>query len=110
MEYLKIAYDLLKHPLKQFIADQLPDWIIIDMMPYWMVDIARENKVPLIHFSIFSAVAYVFLCHPGVLGWRWSKRLRPSWDERIYGENASGSLDGERIFGIRMDVELSRDA
>ncbi|KAJ6675317.1 UDP-GLYCOSYLTRANSFERASE 91A1-LIKE [Salix viminalis] len=76
MEYLKIAYDLLKHPLKQFIADQLPDWIIIDMMPYWMVDIARENKVPSIHFSIFSAAM------------------------RIYGENASGITDGERIFRI----------
>lgn len=67
IEYLKAAYDLLQHPLKQFIADQLPDWIIIDMIPYWMVDIARENKVPLIHFSVFSAVAYVFLGHPECL-------------------------------------------
>ncbi|KAJ6722989.1 GLYCOSYLTRANSFERASE [Salix koriyanagi] len=126
IEYLKIAYDLLKHPLKQFIADQLPDWIIIDMMPYWVVDIARENKVPLILFSIFPAVAFVFLGHPECLVGDGQKRLRPSWmsmtskpewvdfpssvayrnDEAvgvfkgIYGENASGITDGERVFRI----------
>jgi UDP:flavonoid glycosyltransferase YjiC (YdhE family) len=127
IEYLKIAYDLLQHPLKQFIADQLPDWIIIDMIPYWMVEIAREKKVPLIHFSVFSAVAYVFLGHPEcLLVGDGQKRLRPSWTsmtskpewvdfpssvayrnheavgvfEWIYKGNASGITDGERVSKI----------
>lgn len=127
IEYLKIAYDLLQHPLKQFIADQLPDWIIIDMIPYWMVEIAREKKVPLIHFSVFSAAAYVFLGHPDcLLVGDGQKRLRPSWTsmtskpewvdfpssvayrnheavgvfEWIYKGNASGITDGERVSNI----------
>ncbi|KAJ6722991.1 UDP-GLYCOSYLTRANSFERASE 91A1-LIKE [Salix koriyanagi] len=112
IEYLKIAYDLLKHPLKQ--------------LPYWMVDIAREIKVPLIHFSVFSAVVFVFLGHPECLVGDGQKRLRPSWtsmtskpewvdfpssvayrnDEAVgvfegfYGENASGITDGERVSRI----------
>ncbi|KAF9686378.1 hypothetical protein SADUNF_Sadunf03G0152400 [Salix dunnii] len=123
IEYLKIAYDLLKHPLKQFIADQLPDWIIIDVIPYWMVDIARENKIALILFSVASAVALVFLGHPERLVGAGQKRLRPSWTsmtskpewvdfpssvayrndeavgvfEGIHGENASGITDVERV-------------
>jgi len=36
-------------------------------MPYWMVEIAKKNKVPLILFSVFSAVAYVFLGYPECL-------------------------------------------
>uniref|UniRef100_A0A6N2JWN1 Uncharacterized protein n=1 Tax=Salix viminalis TaxID=40686 RepID=A0A6N2JWN1_SALVM len=84
IEYLKIAYDLLKHPLKQFIADQLPDWIIIDVIPYWMVDIARENKIPLILFSVSSAAAFVFLGHPRCLIGDGQKRLRPSWMSTIH--------------------------
>ncbi|KAJ6400623.1 hypothetical protein OIU84_016130 [Salix udensis] len=122
IEYLKIAYDLLKHPLKQFIADELPDWIIIDMMPYWMVDIARENKVPLIHFTAFCAAANVFLGHPERIVGDGQKRLsmtsKPEWVdfpssvayrndeavsafEGIYGENASGITDVERVSRIQ---------
>ncbi|KAJ6722990.1 UDP-GLYCOSYLTRANSFERASE 91A1-LIKE [Salix koriyanagi] len=125
IDYLKIAYDLLKHPLKQFIADQLPDWIIIDMMPYWMVDIARENKVSLIHFTVLCAAACVFLGHPERIAGDDQKRLtesthmtsKPEWVdfpssvayrndeavdafEGIYGENASGITDVERVTRI----------
>jgi len=32
-----------------------------------MVEIAKKNKVPLILFSVFSAVAYVFLGYPECL-------------------------------------------
>ncbi|KAJ6346759.1 hypothetical protein OIU76_003440 [Salix suchowensis] len=90
-----------------------------------MVDIARENKIPLILFSVSSAAAFVFLGHPRCLVGDGQKRLRPSWTsmtskpgwvdfpssvayrndeaigvfEGIYGENASGITDGERLIG-----------
>ncbi|XP_048422166.1 soyasaponin III rhamnosyltransferase-like [Pyrus x bretschneideri] len=52
---LKIAYDLLQKPIKQFIADRLPDWIITDFAAHWVVEIGREYGVPLVYFSVFSA-------------------------------------------------------
>ncbi|KAF2291151.1 hypothetical protein GH714_020389 [Hevea brasiliensis] len=123
---LKIAYDLLQHPLKQFVADQRPDWIVIDLISHWMVDIARENKVPLLYFSVFSASSYLFLGHPRCLAGDSQKKLRPSWEsmtsppewvdfpssvayrkyeaigafEWIYGTNASGISDAERVAKI----------
>ena len=80
IEYLKIAYDLLQHPLKQFVIEQQPDWIIIDIIPHWMVEIARENKIPLLYFSVVSASACLFLGHPECLAGDTQKKLRPSWE------------------------------
>ncbi|KAJ6423522.1 hypothetical protein OIU84_024478 [Salix udensis] len=91
------------------------------MMPYWMVDIARENKVSLIHFTVFCAAANVFLEHPERIVGDGQKRLgmasKPEWVdfpssvayrndefvgafEGIYGENASGITDVERVSRI----------
>ncbi|CAJ1950197.1 unnamed protein product [Sphenostylis stenocarpa] len=57
IQYLKLAYDHLQHGVKQFVADQLPDWIICDFSPYWIVDIAQEFQVKLIFFNVFSSPA-----------------------------------------------------
>ncbi|XP_031257829.1 putative UDP-rhamnose:rhamnosyltransferase 1 [Pistacia vera] len=61
IQYLKIAYDLLQHPFKQFVAEQSPDWIFCDVLTHWAVKIAQEYEVPLLHFSVFSASMYAFL-------------------------------------------------
>ncbi|XP_004306715.1 PREDICTED: putative UDP-rhamnose:rhamnosyltransferase 1-like isoform 2 [Fragaria vesca subsp. vesca] len=42
---LQVAVDLLQTPIKQFIADKMPDWIIADFFTHWVVDIAKENGV-----------------------------------------------------------------
>ncbi|KAM1805974.1 hypothetical protein ACFX11_029170 [Malus domestica] len=54
---LKIAYDLLQKPIKLFIGDRLPDWIITDFAAHWVVEIGKEYGVPLVYFSVFSAAA-----------------------------------------------------
>ncbi|PRQ58237.1 putative soyasaponin III rhamnosyltransferase [Rosa chinensis] len=60
MDDLKFAFDLLRQPFKQFIADQVPDWIITDFAAHWAVDVAREYGVPVAYFSPFSAATHVF--------------------------------------------------
>ncbi|CAK7348839.1 unnamed protein product [Dovyalis caffra] len=109
-----------------------------------MVEIARENKVPLIHFSVFSTATYVFLGSPEYLVGDGQKRLRPSWMSMtskpewvdfpssisyrnhkavgafkgMYGGNASGITDGERVskildgcqaFAVRSCTEFEGD-
>ncbi|XVE77183.1 hypothetical protein DITRI_Ditri13aG0041400 [Diplodiscus trichospermus] len=61
IQYLKIAYDLLRYPIKQFISDQRPDWIIIDVIPCWVDEIAQAMQIPVIYFSVSSASATAFL-------------------------------------------------
>ncbi|XWS35816.1 hypothetical protein CRYUN_Cryun20dG0028600 [Craigia yunnanensis] len=126
IQYLKIAFDLLRHPVKQFISDQRPDWIFVDVIPYWVVEIAREHQIPLINFSVFSASAYGFIGNPTSLTSDGQKRMRsspesltspPEWfdfssslayprflatgmHEGFYGENASGVSDAKRIAKI----------
>ncbi|CAJ1950205.1 unnamed protein product [Sphenostylis stenocarpa] len=98
IQYLKLAYDHLQHGVKQFVADQLPDWIICDFSPYWIVDIAQEFHVKLIFFSVFSS--------PAVTSWRArltrktpisseSLTKPPEWD--TFPSSASEVRDLERI-------------
>ncbi|KAL2336011.1 hypothetical protein Fmac_010457 [Flemingia macrophylla] len=61
IQYLKLAYDQLQHAVKQFVANQLPDWIICDFSPHWMPDIAQELKVKLIYYSVFSTCSMTTL-------------------------------------------------
>ncbi|KAK3194744.1 hypothetical protein Dsin_026054 [Dipteronia sinensis] len=68
IQYLKIAYDLLQHPFKQFVAKRIPDWIIVDAMSHWVDNIAQEYHVPLINFSVFSAAACTFFTSLLVVG------------------------------------------
>ncbi|OMP00354.1 UDP-glucuronosyl/UDP-glucosyltransferase [Corchorus olitorius] len=123
IQYLKIAYDLLEHPIKQFISDQRPDWILADAIPHWVVEISRDHQIPLIRFSVFSASALSFLCNPSFLTGDGQKRMRscpetwtspPEWydfpsslaypsflatgmHEGFYKRNASGISDAERV-------------
>ncbi|KAL6128626.1 hypothetical protein ACLB2K_071981 [Fragaria x ananassa] len=64
---LQVAVDLLQTPIKQFIADKMPDWIIADFFTPWVVDIAKEYDVPLAYFSVFSAATCVFFGPPEYL-------------------------------------------
>ncbi|KAL6130984.1 hypothetical protein ACLB2K_069362 [Fragaria x ananassa] len=67
MDDLKVAFDLLKQPFKQFIADQVPDWIISDFAAHWAVEVSKEYGVPLAYFSPFSAANNVFCGSPEYL-------------------------------------------
>ena len=64
IDNLHIAYDLLQIPIKQFIADQMPDWIVTDFVAHWAVDIAKEYGVPLVYFSACSAAIGAFFAPP----------------------------------------------
>ncbi|XP_050387638.1 soyasaponin III rhamnosyltransferase-like [Argentina anserina] len=66
-ENLQIAYESLQAPVKQFIADEMPDWIIADFATHWIVEIAKEYGVPLAFFSVFSAATCVFFGPPEYL-------------------------------------------
>lgn len=126
IQYLKIAYDRLQHPIKQFILDQRPDWIFVDVIPYWAAEISRDQKIPLINFSVYSASVHSFLGNPASLTGDGQKRMRsspesltspPEWfdfpsslaypkflatgmHQGFYGENASGISDAERLAKI----------
>ncbi|GLT79681.1 hypothetical protein SLA2020_511610 [Shorea laevis] len=126
IQHLKVAYDLLRHPFKRFILEQLPDWILIDIIPYWAAEIAAEHRIPTIHFSVYSGAAYSSIGDPQSLVGDGEKRMRPSpesltsppeWvdshslpayrsfeatgvHEAFYGRNATGTTDAERVFKI----------
>ncbi|CAL5400971.1 unnamed protein product [Camellia sinensis] len=122
-EHLMAAFDLLKQPFKQFVAEQSPDWIVTDFASYWTVDVAKEYHVPIVIFSAFSASTNVFLGPPEYLSGDGRRRVRsspedltsPPWwvsfgssvsyrhHEAIrtiavfYTANASGIADSERF-------------
>ncbi|KAE8700999.1 putative UDP-Glycosyltransferase superfamily protein [Hibiscus syriacus] len=98
IQYLKIAYDLLRHPVKQFVIDQKPDWILVDTLPYWVIEIAQEHRIPLKNirsspesltltpewFDFPSPLAYPRFLASGLHG-------------GYYGQNASGISDDQRV-------------
>ncbi|KAL6128669.1 hypothetical protein ACLB2K_072024 [Fragaria x ananassa] len=92
MEDLKIAFDLLKQPLNQFIADQVPDWIITDFAAHWAVEVSKEYGVPLAYFSPFSAAKNVFCALKGFEAVR--------WHAGVYTVNRSGICDAARLAKI----------
>ncbi|XP_028102328.1 putative UDP-rhamnose:rhamnosyltransferase 1 [Camellia sinensis] len=77
-EHLMAAFDLLKHPFKQFVIEQSPDWIISDLLSYWTVDVAKECHIPLVIFSAFSVATNVFYGPPEYLSGNGQRRLRSS--------------------------------
>ncbi|XP_059301604.1 putative UDP-rhamnose:rhamnosyltransferase 1 [Lycium ferocissimum] len=60
VQYLMVAYDLLKQPIKHFITREKPDWIIVDFSPYWVAEIARDLDIPILQFSVFTAATLQF--------------------------------------------------
>ena len=64
VEYLKLAYDRLQYPFNQFVAEQLPDWIIADYSAHWDVEISQNHNVGFVYFSVFSAATVVFFGKP----------------------------------------------
>ncbi|XLR09570.1 hypothetical protein HN51_046182 [Arachis hypogaea] len=127
IQYLKLATDQLQHPVKQLVANWLPDWIICDFHSYWIVDIAQEFQVKLQFFSVITASAQVFFGPPGARGALPSPKdltVPPEWvtfpssvayqmHEAIaifdgaYQENVSGLSDLERfnkVFGASQAV------
>ncbi|KAK2650225.1 hypothetical protein Ddye_017714 [Dipteronia dyeriana] len=126
IQYLKIAYDLLQNPFKQFVADQSPDWIFVDVTSHWTAEIAQQYQVPLLFFSVFNAAAMDFFGHPEFTFSEARERGRPSPESLtfvpeyvdfpsslayrsfeatgvfhgFYGSNASGITDAERLHKI----------
>lgn len=68
VQYLKAAYDLLQQPVKHFIADENPNWIIADFAQYWVVDVAETYQIPIIYYNIFGAAATGFSIAATLLG------------------------------------------
>ncbi|XP_027907052.1 putative UDP-rhamnose:rhamnosyltransferase 1 [Vigna unguiculata] len=99
IQYLKLAYDKLQHAVKQFVANQLPDWIICDFCPHWITDIAQELQVKLIFFSAFSAFTIACLGPPGTRKAPISRHEASGFCANHYEEkeNASGIGDLERL-------------
>ncbi|GER39781.1 UDP-Glycosyltransferase superfamily protein [Striga asiatica] len=64
MHSLKIAFDHLQAPIKNFLANKLPNWLIVDFFPDWAVDIAQDWKIPLITNLVGSASTTVFFWAP----------------------------------------------
>ncbi|XP_042495147.1 UDP-glycosyltransferase 91A1-like [Macadamia integrifolia] len=75
---LRAAYDILCHPFRQFIANESPNWIGVDMFPHWVIDIADNFRVPVFCFSVFSAATMVFSEPPECLAGKGLKKVRPS--------------------------------
>ncbi|XP_050873491.1 putative UDP-rhamnose:rhamnosyltransferase 1 [Lathyrus oleraceus] len=64
IQYLEEVYDQLQHPVKRLVSNWLPNWIICDYNPHWIVEIAHELHVKLIYYSVVSAATLVFLGPP----------------------------------------------
>jgi len=77
-QYLKIAYDSLRVPIRHFVEHQSPDYILHDFIPYWIVDIGREFDVPCVFFSVYSAAAISFFGPPESMTEDGQKRWWPS--------------------------------
>ncbi|CBI40428.3 unnamed protein product, partial [Vitis vinifera] len=96
IQYLKLAYDLLQHPFKKFVADQSPDWIISDTMAHWVVETAEEHRIPSMAFILFSSAAAVFwVSFPSSVAFR-GYEARTCY-AGFFGENVSGITDAHRV-------------
>lgn len=80
MPQLNAAYDLLQHPFQKLVADESPDWIIIDFMPHWVIEIAQERKLPVMLFSVFSGTTSSFTGPPQYLVGEARLSVRPSME------------------------------
>jgi len=122
--YLKVAYDLLHKPLKDFVSRHSPGWVISDFAAHWLPEITEEHQVQLMIFSVYAATSLVFFGPPEYLTGEGREKVRPAPEslERppdwgtifppsvafrgyeaakaypgFYNSNASGITDGERM-------------
>ncbi|KAJ0047252.1 hypothetical protein Pint_05203 [Pistacia integerrima] len=58
--YLKIAYDNLQDSLAEFLQKSTPDWIIHDLIPYWLPPITAKFGISSVFFSIVQALTLCF--------------------------------------------------
>ncbi|XP_057743773.1 putative UDP-rhamnose:rhamnosyltransferase 1 [Arachis stenosperma] len=65
IQYLKLAWDHMQNPVKEFVSKLQPNWIICDFHAHWAVEIAQELHVKLMYFSVYSASTIVFFGPPG---------------------------------------------
>ncbi|KAJ8451040.1 hypothetical protein Cgig2_026849 [Carnegiea gigantea] len=121
--YLKVAYDLLHKPFKDFVSSHSPDWVISDFAAHWSPEITREHQVQLMFFSVYTASTLVFLGPPQYLTGEGREKARPTPESLtsppvwaaifppsvafrgyeaakaypgFYGNNTSGITDSER--------------
>ncbi|KAH6789240.1 hypothetical protein C2S51_004246 [Perilla frutescens var. frutescens] len=78
MDDLKKACDLLQGPIKNFIAERSPNWIVVDFFHHWVVDIAQELDIPIIHYFIATASTAVFCWTPEFVAGEGQRQVRPS--------------------------------
>lgn len=75
---LKIAYDLLQNPVKEFFADESPDVILHDFLPYWVPATARDAGVLPVLLFAFNAASTGFIGPPEVMSEEGRRRRWPS--------------------------------
>ncbi|CBI40427.3 unnamed protein product, partial [Vitis vinifera] len=91
IKYLKIAYALLKQPLKRFLEGASPDWMIVDLPVDWAAEAARECAVPLLAFTMFTSASNVFFGPP----------------EYLTGFGSECKLSQDQVHEIAYGLELS---
>ncbi|KAM7277140.1 hypothetical protein ACFE04_019006 [Oxalis oulophora] len=125
MLQLKSAYDFLHIAFRKFVVDQSPDWLLVDLMPHWAVDIAEQQEIGISLFTPLSAGAVCFLGPPEYLVGEGRRKVRttvesftssPHWVTKskpskiafskqeaggflhgFYGPNGTDKSDAERI-------------
>ncbi|EHA8591519.1 UDP-glycosyltransferase 91C1 [Cocos nucifera] len=75
---LKNACDLLHDPVKNFLAEKSPDFLLHDFFHHWAVATARDVGVPSVFFVVFSATATAFSGPPEALMEDGGKKSWPS--------------------------------
>ncbi|KAL3744720.1 hypothetical protein ACJRO7_013911 [Eucalyptus globulus] len=65
--YLKKAYDMLEPAVAEFLVNSDVNWVIQDVMSFWLPQKARQLGVKSAFFSIFSATSLAFIGPPSLL-------------------------------------------
>lgn len=60
IEHLKTACDALQHPIRDFVSEKHPNWIVGDFFYHWAADIAQEFEIPIILYQILCATTSLF--------------------------------------------------
>ncbi|CAO2819425.1 unnamed protein product [Amaranthus hypochondriacus] len=96
--HLKLAYDLLHDPIQSFVMSQCPDWIICDIISYWMPDVAKNCRARLMHFSVYTATLLCFVGPVEYLSEDGYMKVRPTPDCLTKVPPWGGHLDPSVVF------------